>query len=246
MSFRELAEMAAGEPETAPATEITAPAPEAEVTAPEPAEDRPAPEDGPALESGTADNPFMITDPRAMRALAHPARIAILQHLVTVGPSTATECAETAGLSPSACSYHLRALARHGFVEEDAASAADGRHRPWRSRGVALSFSDDPDQPEPVRAAARLLSESVQARVEEVRYEYLDRQADYPPEWRAAACQHNDVLHVTPDEMAEVQMRLRAVLSDYRRLDAADRPAGSRRVHAIFDLTPWFRPDAQS
>jgi DNA-binding transcriptional ArsR family regulator len=188
----------------------------------------------------------MITDPRAMRALAHPARIAILQHLVTVGPATATECAETAGLSPSACSYHLRALARHGFVEEDSDSAADGRHRPWRARGVAFSFSDDPDQPEAVNAAARLLAESVQARVEEVRHEYLDRQADYPPEWRAAACQHNDVLHVTPDEMTEVQARLRAVLSDYRRLDAADQPPGSRRVHAIFDLTPWFRPDAQS
>ena len=239
MSFRDPAETATAEPETAPATEITAPEP-TDVTAAEPAED------GPAPEAGTLDNPFMITDPRAMRAMAHPARIAILQHLVTVGPSTATECADIAGLSPSACSYHLRALARHGFVEEDADSAADGRHRPWRSRGVAFSFSDDPDQPEAVKAAARLLSESVQARVEEVRHEYLDRQADYPPEWRSAACQHNDVLHVTPDELAEVQMRLRAVLSDYRRLDTADRPPGSRRVHAIFDLTPWFRPDAQS
>jgi hypothetical protein len=29
-----------------------------------------------------------------MRALAHPARIAILQHLVLDGPTTATECAE--------------------------------------------------------------------------------------------------------------------------------------------------------
>jgi len=37
-----------------------------------------------------------------------------------------------------------------------------------------------------------------------------------------------------------------AVLSDYRRLDAAERPAGSRRVHVIVDLTPWFRPDGES
>jgi DNA-binding IclR family transcriptional regulator len=46
------------------------------------------------------------------------AALIFLQHLVLDGPATATECAEVAGLSPSPCSYHLRALARHGFVEE--------------------------------------------------------------------------------------------------------------------------------
>jgi DNA-binding transcriptional ArsR family regulator len=199
----------------------------------------------PAPEPGSPENPLLITDPRAMRALAHPARIAILQHLVADGPATATECAEIAGLSPSACSYHLRALARHGFVQEDAGSAADGRHRPWRARVVALSFGDDPDQPEAVKTAGRLLLESLHARFEEVRAEYLDREADYPPEWRAAAGLHQDILHVTPDELAEVRSRVQHVLSQYRRLDASDRPPGSRRVHVIFDLTPWFRPDGK-
>jgi DNA-binding transcriptional ArsR family regulator len=203
-------------------------------------------ETAPALEPGSPGNAIEVTDPRAMRALAHPARIAILQRLVIDGPATATECAETAMLSPSACSYHLRALARHGFVEEDADSAADGRHRPWRARMVTVSFSSRPDQPEAVKSAGRLLAEIVQARTEEVRHEYLERQADYPPQWRSAATQHNDVLHVTPDELAEVTSRLAAVLSEYRRLDAAERPAGSRRVQAVFDLTPWFRPDGES
>jgi Helix-turn-helix domain len=59
-------------------------------------------------------------------------------------PATATECAEIAGLSPSACSYHLRTLARHGFVEEDRASAADGRERPWRARLLAFNISEGP------------------------------------------------------------------------------------------------------
>jgi hypothetical protein len=74
-----------------------------------------------------------------MRALAHPARIAIWQHLGLEGPATATECAAVAGLSPSACSYHLRTLARYGFVEEDRSHAADGRERPWRVKIVAQS-----------------------------------------------------------------------------------------------------------
>lgn len=193
-------------------------------------------------EPGTPENPLLITDPRAMRALAHPARIAILQHLVIDGPATATECAEVAGLSPSACSYHLRALARHGFVEEDPASAADGRHRPWRARVVGVSFGQDPGQPDAVWAAGRLLAESLQTRVEEVRAEYLDRAWEYPPEWRDAVGMHQDVLHVTAAELGTVRAELQVLLGRYRRLDRADRPAGARRVHAIIDLVPWFDP----
>jgi DNA-binding transcriptional ArsR family regulator len=55
-----------------------------------------------------AESPMELTDPLAMRALAHPARIAIAQHLALEGPATATQCAEVTGMSPSACSYHLR------------------------------------------------------------------------------------------------------------------------------------------
>ena len=193
-------------------------------------------------EPGTPENPLQITDPRAMRALAHPARIAILQHLVLDGPATATECAEVAGLSPSACSYHLRALARHGFVSEDPASAADGRHRPWRASVVALSVGQDPGRPDAVRAASRLLVESLQARGEELRAQYLDRQLEYPPEWQDAAKMQQDVLHVTADELAAVRAELQAVLTRYRRLDPAGRPAGARRVHAVIEMVPWFNP----
>jgi len=86
-----------------------------------------------------ATEPLHITNPRLLRALAHPARIAILEHLILDGPATATQCADVAGLSPSACSYHLRALARFGFIEPDPGSAVDGRQRPWRSRVSAIS-----------------------------------------------------------------------------------------------------------
>src|ERR1700733_15532457 len=91
---------------------------------------------------GMPGNPIKLTDPKMMRALAHPARIAIVTHLALHGPATATECADVAGLSPSACSYHLRALARYGIVEEDLDSAADGRQRPWGAR--AGPFSTEP------------------------------------------------------------------------------------------------------
>ncbi|HLQ55523.1 MAG TPA: helix-turn-helix domain-containing protein [Streptosporangiaceae bacterium] len=193
-------------------------------------------------EPGSAEIPLQIDDPRMLRALAHPARIAILQHLALDGPATATECADVAGLSPSACSYHLRALARHGFVEEDRASAADGRHRPWRARIISLSYGGGPEESTAVRAAGRLLTESFQARFEEVRAEYFDRETDFSPEWRRAAGIGQNVLHVTADELETLRSQLRELLLRYLRLDPADRPAGAQRVHAMFDLVPWFDP----
>jgi DNA-binding transcriptional ArsR family regulator len=209
----------------------------------EPAGSAPAPPEPVPPRPGTPENPLQITDPLAMRALAHPARIAILQHLVIDGPATATACAQVAGLSPSACSYHLRALARYGFVDEDQASAADGRHRPWRATVVAISFGEHPDQPAAVQAAGKLLAASLQARIGEVRAHYLEREADYPPEWQGVAATRQDVLHVTADEFAAVQAKLADLLAGYRRLDRADRPPGARRVHAVFDMVPWFEPD---
>jgi DNA-binding transcriptional ArsR family regulator len=195
-------------------------------------------------EPGTPEQPLRLTDPRMMRALAHPARIAILQHLGLDGPATATQCAAVTGLSPSACSYHLRALARYGFVEEDPGSAADGRQRPWRPRIISMSFDEgEPDQPDAVRAAGRLLKESLLARFEEVRAEYLDRAPRYTAQWREIAGWHQDVLHVTADEAAALRERVQALLAGYRRIDPADRPPGAHRVHALLDLIPWFDPD---
>lgn len=207
----------------------------------------PATEPEPATEPklGSVDRPLQLNDPRMLRALAHPARIAILQHLAVDGPATATECAEIARLSPSACSYHLRALARHGFVEEDPGSAADGRQRPWRACVVAMSYGDEPGQPAAVRAAGRLLTESLQARFDDIRAEYLDRAADYGPEWQAGSGIRQDVLHVTADELASVRSQLQDVLGAYRRLDRSSRPPGTHRVHAMFDLVPWFDPADQ-
>jgi hypothetical protein len=103
----------------------------------------------------------------------------------------------------------------------------------------------DRDQPDAVRAAGRLLTESLLARFEEVRAEYLDHASEYPAEWREAAGWNQDVVHVTAAELTALRAEIQAVLARYRRLDQADRPAAARRVHALVDLIPWFDPDAQ-
>jgi DNA-binding transcriptional ArsR family regulator len=184
-----------------------------------------------------------LTDPRMMRALAHQARIAIWMYLGLHGPATATQCAEVAGLSPSACSYHLRTLAKYGFVEEDRTSAADGRERPWRARLIAFSIEDRPDVPAVSQMASQLLVENMRASADETRARYLDRKAEYPADWRAAVGEMFSVAHVTPDELNQMREKVVEVMAPYVRLDPAERPPGVLPVRIMLDMFPWFEPE---
>jgi DNA-binding transcriptional ArsR family regulator len=192
---------------------------------------------------GMPGNPVTLTDPKMMRALAHPARIAIWSYLGLHGPATATQCAEVAGLSPSACSYHLRTLAKYGFVEEDRESAADGRERPWRVRLLAFSMETPPDAPAAYRVANRLLVENLREAAEEVRLRYLDRKSEYPHEWQRAPGETFSAAHVTPAELDEMRAKVMEVLDQYLRLDPAERSPGALPVQVTFDLFPFFGPE---
>jgi DNA-binding transcriptional ArsR family regulator len=193
-------------------------------------------------ERGTPENPAELTDPKTMRALAHPARIAIWTHLGMRGSATATECAEIAGLSPSACSYHLRTLAKYGLAEEDPASAADGRERPWRARMLAFHIDDGPGVPPATQLASRLLVENMRAAAEENRARYLTRQSEYPADWQAASGELFSVAHVTPEELERMRKQMIEVMLPYARLEPDSRPAGARPVRIMLDMFPWFGP----
>ena len=196
-----------------------------------------------STEPGTLGNPVELTDPRMMRALAHQARIAIWTHLGMHGPATATECAQIAGLSPSACSYHLRTLARYGFVEEDPQSAADGRERPWRARLLAFNMSSGPDAPPATQVASQLLVENMRAVAEEIRVRYLARRSEYPDDWQTAAGEVFSVAHVTPGELDQMRSEVLEVMARYIRLDPASRSSGALPVRIMLDLFPWFGPE---
>src|ERR1700750_2527894 len=95
------------------------------------------------------DPPREVTDPRAMRALAHPVRLALIEALAE-RPLTATEAGERVGESPANASFHLRQLAKYGFVEE--AEGGTGRPRPRKLRHLGFRFSDLQADPEAARA----------------------------------------------------------------------------------------------
>src|SRR4051794_41945900 len=99
-----------------------------------------------------------LTDPRAMRAYAHPVRLALIGLLRRHGPLTATQAAARLGESSGTTSFHLRQLAKYGFCEE--AGGGKGREKPWRGAGLVPSWGtapDDPQRPGAQRAAHTLV-----------------------------------------------------------------------------------------
>jgi len=167
----------------------------------------------------------VLTDPRAIRALAHPARLAIIDALGYGEELTATELAAVTGLSPSATSYHLKALAKWGIVEAGEARA-DGRDRPWKATGRSVQVSSEV----PGSTAEVALLGTFLDQIRAVATEFLERQADEPPEWQDAAALASHEYWLTADELAKINQAMHDVLAPYELRRRDDRPAGSRRV----------------
>ncbi|HEX6936806.1 MAG TPA: helix-turn-helix domain-containing protein [Actinomycetes bacterium] len=182
-----------------------------------------------------------ITDPQAVRALAHAGRYAILERLQLHGPATATECAEVAGLSPSACSYHLRLLAKYGFVEEADNPGGDGRERLWRAvvTGWQSDLEDEADSREAAaldQALGRIMLDSSDRKV----LAWLDGAAGDSRRWREAAVLSNSTLVATAAELEQIKEALMAVLRPYflSRRPLEDAPDGARLLHAALRVVP--------
>lgn len=181
-----------------------------------------------------------ITDPRAMRALAHPTRMALMEVLAAEGSATATRCAEVVGESQASCSFHLRQLAKYGFVEE--AGSDDRRERPWRLVTVHQNISAvQPDVPSAV--AADQLDRVFAQRLADQRLRWIDTHHDEPEEWQRAAFSSTAMVPLTAAELDELGSRIAELIKPYvsRIEDAASRPDGARWVQVSasgFPMTP--------
>ena len=196
------------------------------------------PSSGPATRPETRK----ITDAQTMRALAHPVRIALLEELVLGGALTATELGERIGESPTTCSFHLRQLAKYGFVEE--AGGGKGRARPWRLTSIGISFGNTHDDPA-TELAASVLSRLVHERQLDRYRTWLDSRATYPRAWRDAANDSEYLFYVTPAELKALnQELLDLMMPKYRErlTDPSQRPAGSAPVEMLVFSFPIQLP----
>jgi DNA-binding transcriptional ArsR family regulator len=188
-----------------------------------------------------------ITDAQTLKALAHPVRIALFEELAMGGAMTATQIGERIGESATTCSFHLRQLAKYGFVEE--AGGGTGRSRPWRLTSVGMSFSPSGD------TEAEIASDVV---VRMFRQRQFDRyetwrstKASYPLEWRQAAVDGQYLFHLTPPELMQFSNEVHELLMRWDRLegrleDPSKRPAGSLPVEALILAHPIAPPTSES
>jgi DNA-binding transcriptional ArsR family regulator len=187
------------------------------------------------MPSEQEDGRIVLSDPRAIRALAHPARLAIIEALLPGEELTATECASLTGLSPSATSYHLKALERWGIVAPGHARN-DGRDRPWKARGRSIEVSSDVPQSSMLVEAAVL--EVFLDRNRALAAQFLEHRVSEPAQWRDVMELGNGDYWLTAGELAEISAALRRVLEPYEHRRAGSRPDGSRRVRIARLIVP--------
>ena len=177
-----------------------------------------------------------FSDPRSIRALAHPARMAIIDALTSGDDLTATQCAGLTGLSPSATAYHLKLLERYGFAEP-AAPAPDRRERPWRATGRRIQVDLDTATPAGASAAAAVAAAYFDT-TRAIAVGFTEGAPAEAEQWRDAALTNAD-LWLTAEEYRRVASDLAAVLEPYRqRTQPEQRPAGSRRVRVMNVVVP--------
>src|SRR5450755_43513 len=187
-----------------------------------------------------------LTDPRALRAMAHPIRLALVGMLRREAPLTATRAAALLGESSASASFHLRQLAKYGLVEE--AGGGRGRERPWRVTAMATQWPDVAEGAEQ-QAATGLLSSVIAERYFEDLMRWLSAKPDESPEWQQAAHFGDTIISATAEELAELARQETALLEPFleRLLRPELRPPGTRMIsylHLAFPFPGYSRPPA--
>jgi DNA-binding transcriptional ArsR family regulator len=174
-----------------------------------------------------------VTDPKAWLALAHPLRMDILQQLQMRASARATDLARALGVAPNSVSFHLRQLARFGYVEPDDTPRSDGRERWWRSTspdGFRIEQSEqDPE-------AAGQVAEVMRRRTHDQVDDWFDA-IQLPDEtWTEPLRTSNYDLHLSLTREARETFldELRTVFEKWMDLSRTPEPDEDREEYVMF------------
>jgi predicted transcriptional regulator len=192
-------------------------------------EPRPAPEPD-------EDTPVKLTDAKGMRAMAHPVRMALLELFNFRETLTATQASEALGESPANCAFHLRTLAKYGFVHE--AGGGKGRERPWALTSRSITLETEQEDPQAALAAAELTRYWFERWVDRAR-----RELGAPirvPGWDQASGWSGSHVFLTADEAVRLRNDMRRLLNPYesRLTDPALRPEDALPVEWMIFTSP--------
>lgn len=165
-----------------------------------------------------------VLDAAAMKALAHPLRVTLMDLLQEEGPATASMLGRSLGETSGATSYHLRQLERHGFVVDDP-DLGTGRERWWRrvSQGITLRGVDFMADPETRGDVSVLLSELQRSKNDRL----LRWQADapnYPRKWVDNSTESESRTRLTAEEMGALRDELWTVMVRHIEIAEAREP----------------------
>jgi DNA-binding transcriptional ArsR family regulator len=193
----------------------------------EPPEGRPAP-DAAGPQAAEPDRPadvaeevgHAVVDVAALKALAHPLRIRLLEMLSRYGAQTASSLAGRLGESSGSTSYHLRQLAKHQLVRE-VEGRGTARERWWeRPPGPLVVMTPGLATSPATRAAARLVSRGFESGRAQALAAFMDHGVDrLDPQWTEAAIISTSNLHLTAEQLREVSEKaeryVRALAAHY-------------------------------
>lgn len=185
-----------------------------------------------------------ITDPKALRALAHPLRMRLLQLIGQEGTLTATQCAALVGESVANCSYHLNMLGKYDYIEQ--AEGGQGREKPWRVVHEGHSWTNVNSDPDAALAAEMASNAYLEFAFDLIRERHRVEHLE-PDDWRDALGFSNSTEFLTPAELAALRQEIHNLTQKYkdRRDDPSKRPAGARPVYFLTSTTvePRIKPD---
>lgn len=184
----------------------------------------------------------VVSTPVQLRALAHPIRLDLLERLSTDGPLTASEAGRLIGETSGSTSFHLRQLARYGFVEP--ADGGTGREKPWQLVGRGITWTDQDgvlvgEDTEALAEAGAGVASLLLQRATEDAAAWTARQATEPRPWRGAGEVLNTVRNLTAGQLRQLVDALVDIIGD----DRPEPGPGTRRVRIALVAVPTSEPD---
>lgn len=192
----------------------------------------PGPEAEAGVEPGveTGGERRTVSDPAALKALAHPLRLKILRHLAVSGPATSTTLAAALGENTGTLSYHLRRLERGGFIE-DVPERPNSRERWWRAvRGLDVRRPAQDEMTDGERAVAGALDRMRLDEDIELARRFTEEQAESDGWMRGS----RSLSHLTKEEVTAFHDAYLDLLARFAR-GPEDAPVDAKPV-----LLRWF------
>ncbi|WP_256839456.1 winged helix-turn-helix domain-containing protein [Ornithinimicrobium faecis] len=163
-------------------------------------------------------------DASAMKAFAHPLRMAMYDYLNDHESATATMLAKHTGESTGQTSYHLRQLERHGFVEEDIARGS-GRERWWKAVGFRMDGDDLAQDSSTRPAVTAMLQNQVSQRAEALRDWFLRTESE-TRSWQNSSLTARTTAKMTAQESTDLNRVLMETIHEHTEAAKARHSAG--------------------